>query len=1191
MLSCLRLPAVESSQYVAPGECTWSHTDPFDVSLQCRVRRLSPDGGLNLSLIQSDHTIDLKISCDDHQSESRLDRSPFSHLRALKSLSLIHCKLTSLSENVLSGLQHLRNLTIRTVPFDHSASPANSLSISSAALTSLKTHLELLDLGFNGMSQLPDDLFCPLTNLKVLNLTRNMLTGFGSLGLVDHRTGHLCLQELQELDLSHNRIEILTETGVASLKNLRALFLHNNKIFEVAELSLSALSKLSVIDLSHNFLPAINSRTFRDSSELRQLYLQNNSLSQIPSELFKGLSKLFVLNLSNNKIRSDDLTRETFLDLIRLVVLDLGSNQLERVNGSVFESQYSLQILGLNDNQISEMSDNAFSSLYNLDTLVLNRNKIKSIGAGTLNGLYVLKKLQAAENDITSIDDKAFSNCSSLHELSLDGNFLSQVPKAISSLKHLRLLGMRHNLITDVKNAPYLKLQHLESIDLSLNKMVNLTRGSLLELPALRHLDLSSNRLRTLDHGVFDDAPGLRSIRLESNHLTDINGLFMNLASLKLLNVSRNRISWFDFALIPKDLTHLDLSGNRIEELGNYFELSSLLSLQWLDASSNVIQRIAVNSIPNKIEYFDASNNQISVVHQFSFKNKPDLRFVDIRNNSLTQLDVNALQLDQPTSQPLPPDFFISNNPYSCDCNMKWLQSLSEGMAIGRYPRIADLETVDCKLPFSREQAVVPLLRAGPTDFLCKYKTHCFALCHCCDFDACDCEMMCPENCTCYYDQTWDTNLVDCSARKYRAIPPRIPMDVTELYIDGNDIHTISSHTFIGRKNMKSLYLNESRIHVISNRTFNGLVWLQVLHLEHNQVSALHGFEFEGLTALRELYLSYNRITVIANNTFSSLKSLQVLHLQNNLLIEFKIWTLRSNVNLQSVQLSGNPWSCDCRFMRRFQEWLQETGSIIRDSDITHCRFNSSSNGIGPYIWNYNSNLCTNVSTSDSSIRSYSSSTSGSSDSGSSETTSPFAPDQFILENSAVIIGASCGFIITLVIVLLICINRKEVKVWVYSKYGVRFFQSKSKYAPETERLFDAFVSYCKMDQAFIAQILAPELECGHPPYRLCLRYRDLPLSGYVAEAITEAIESSHRTIILLSKQYLKSESCRFELKVAHQVCQINRNHQIIAVIMDKSVLTELDPDAKLCLRSCPLIQWEDKMFWEKLRYEMPPGR
>ncbi len=40
-----------------------------------------------------------------------------------------------------------------------------------------------------------------------------------------------------------------------------------------------------------------------------------------------------------------------------------------------------------------------------------------------------------------------------------------------------------------------------------------------------------------------------------------------------------------------------------------------------------------------------------------------------------------------------------------------------------------------------------------PSEFLCSYETHCFALCMCCDFFACDCRMKCSDGCHCYHDQ------------------------------------------------------------------------------------------------------------------------------------------------------------------------------------------------------------------------------------------------------------------------------------------------------------------------------------------------------------------------------------------------------------------------------------------------------
>lgn len=45
-------------------------------------------------------------------------------------------------------------------------------------------------------------------------------------------------------------------------------------------------------------------------------------------------------------------------------------------------------------------------------------------------------------------------------------------------------------------------------------------------------------------------------------------------------------------------------------------------------------------------------------------------------------------------------------------------------------------------------------------------------------------------------------------------LPPKLPMDATELLLDGNYLGKLKSHTFIGRKNLRTLYLNNSNIEV-----------------------------------------------------------------------------------------------------------------------------------------------------------------------------------------------------------------------------------------------------------------------------------------------------------------------------------------------------------------------------------------
>ncbi|KAH7949933.1 hypothetical protein HPB49_017142 [Dermacentor silvarum] len=465
-----------------------------------------------------------------------------------------------------------------------------------------------------------------------------------------------------------------------------------------------------------------------------------------------------------------------------------------------------------------------------------------------------------------------------------------------------------------------------------------------------------------------------------------------------------------------------------------------------------------------------------------------------------------------PSSRPLP-QFMVAGNPYLCDCHMEWLQRLGNLDDSRQYPRVIDLADVACQLSFSRRKATLALVAAHSSEFLCRYRNHCFALCHCCDFDACDCEMVCPDNCTCYYDQSWNTNIVDCSTRAHGAVPKQLPMDVTELYLDGNDIPTLSSHTYIGRKNMKVLYLNSSNVQTINNRTFSGLRTLRVLRLDRNRL-----------------------LTSINNATFLPLKSLEVLHLDHNYILEIAVANLPPR--LSDVRLSDNPWSCDCHFVQELADFLQTRGAdLVRDLLSVHCVHNETA--VLP-LWELNATSCTNAS--EAQVRQ--------------------VRHLHDLLPLLVVVGV--------VFLLLVCVRAPA----------------------EEEKLFDAFVSYSKKDEAFVAQILAPELECGSPPYRLCLHYRDLPMAGgYLTDAISEAVESSRRTIVILSEHFLKSEWCRYEFKSAHHEVLHSCSHRLVVIFLGRVSFKELDPDIRLWLKSSTFLRWGEKRFWDKLRYAMPDTR
>ncbi len=122
----------------------------------------------------------------------------------------------------------------------------------------------------------------------------------------------------------------------------------------------------------------------------------------------------------------------------------------------------------------------------------------------------------------------------------------------------------------------------------------------------------------------------------------------------------------------------------------------------------------------------------------------------------------------------------------------------------------------------------------------------------CCDFFACDCRFQCPDGCACFRDSLWSANVVRCSARGHPRVPLLLPLDATEVHLDGNALGHIDTQSFLGRGNVRSLYLNASRVASLGNGTFSGLTGLRSLHLEDNDLSQLRGHEFAPLHNLRQ---------------------------------------------------------------------------------------------------------------------------------------------------------------------------------------------------------------------------------------------------------------------------------------------------------------------------------------------------
>lgn len=1155
------------------NECTWEFNKTNHII--CNIRTLNLNSPVDI-LQDSDGSSRLDIICDDSSMfESQLQRNLFKQLSTLTEVKIDSCKLLKLSEHSFDGLNGLKRLTVSTKNAVWGAQKI--LELQPLTMSGLNK-LVVLEITDSNVRVVPDGFYCPLTSLQTLNLTRNRIRSTENLGFALPTTvecGGASLQELTALDLSENEIQQVPESwAVSKLRRLQHLYLQHNNISELNSETLAGLNSLKTLNMSYNHLEQLPDGLFYGSRELREIHLQNNKLFQLPRSLFHRLEQLLILDLSRNQLTSHHADNGTFAGLIRLIILNLSHNALTRIDSLTFKELYFLQILDLRNNSIGYIEENAFEPLYNLHTLNLAENRLHTLGDRLFNGLKVLSKLTLNNNLISVVEPKVFVNCSDLKELDLSSNQLTEVPEALQGLAVLKTLDLGENQISHFRAGAFKNLNQLTGLRLIDNQIENVTKGMFESLPHLSVLNLAKNRIQLIERGSFDYNKEIEAIRMDGNFINDINGIFSTLSSLMWLNLAENHLVWFDYAFVPKNLKWLDIHSNYVESLGNYYKLQEEIQIKTLDASHNRLQEIGPMNVPNSIELMFINNNHVSKIHPNTFIDKGHLIRVDMYANNLRKLQMHQLRIapsisSKHSSNELP-EFYLGGNPFECDCTMEWIQRVNN-FTLRQHPKIMDLHNIECIMPHARGSLIRPIMQLdGVTDFLCTYESHCFPSCACCDLDECKCDMKCPTNCTCYHDQTWGINKVDCGRQETQRYPQYLPVDATDIYLDGNIYSELDSQLFHQNNKLRNLHLNSSQIEVIRNRTFFGLTSLKAIHLHDNHLQKLHGYEFELLFQLRELNLANNRLAYIANETFRDLKSLVTLRINGNQLINLQFWKMlpfsmsQGNTQMQVLTVGQNPWSCRCRFLQDITEFIVDNAAIIQDSQEIFCIDEGKRHEIDASA----SSACSDY---------YADNSSG-------------LPNLILSNGYIPLMITLLATIFLLLMFAILFVFREPLRLWLFAHYGVRVFGPPCE---GTEKLFDATFLHSAKDTEYIIKHIATELESGNgnsSHFRLCLQHRDLSEDASYIQLL-ETICASRKIVILLTRNFLQTEWSRYDTKRAiHE--SLRGRPQKLVVIEDPDVILDAENDIELLpyMKTSVVkrIRRTDRQFWDKLRFALP---
>ncbi|XP_067343249.1 reticulon-4 receptor-like 2 isoform X2 [Channa argus] len=163
---------------------------------------------------------------------------------------------------------------------------------------------------------------------------------------------------------------------------------------------------------------------------------------------------------------------------------------------------------------------------------------------------------------------------------------------------------------------------------------------------------------------------------------------------------------------------------------------------------------------------------------------------------------------------------------------------------------------------------------------------------------------------------------LDLSFNQLRWLPQDFSESLSsllDLKVDHNLLQHLDSASLGDFENLRKLDLSYNRIQAMDVRAFNSLSRLSLLNLEGNRLNVLRNGLLSRQQTLEVLLLTHNNISVIEAEALTPLRHLALLGLRGNQLehIRFKTFQ-RLHTTSTHLQMSLNPWACDCDLQRVF---------------------------------------------------------------------------------------------------------------------------------------------------------------------------------------------------------------------------------------------------------------------------------
>lgn len=314
---------------------------------------------------------------------------------------------TSVDFDVPLKLLNLYSVGFRKMP------PKNLLEAIS------KSNISTLCLARNQFEMLDDNSFPKMPNLQILDLREVLAVNVS-------KNAFKGMPKLRTLLLNGNKLSSVPEGAL--LNRLTFLDLSDNS-GSASYVSLGKgrfvnMTNLNLLNLSFNRINVLFNDTFTGLGNLTVLGLKNSTIFYVAEGSFATMPNLQFLNLENNPFGRRNITKGMFKGLENLQVLLLGGCSIIHLSfeSSPFEHLKSLRHLGLERNELHKLYPVDFAPLTQLISLDISENTLVTWQERLFNYNVHLKEVVAYRNKFTYLSEVMLEDFSNLQKMDVSEN-------------------------------------------------------------------------------------------------------------------------------------------------------------------------------------------------------------------------------------------------------------------------------------------------------------------------------------------------------------------------------------------------------------------------------------------------------------------------------------------------------------------------------------------------------------------------------------------------------------------------------------------------------------------------------------------------------------------------------------------------------------------------------------------------